>query len=121
LVITVNLAGQSKKNEISDLLKENSESDNNSLYTSSVLDYFIYKQINTISGTNIKEGKVYGTSATIDEKSITANFSIKISKTFYLQPTLSGTAEKGILNIFFREKIPKNAIWWFKFSMVPFC
>lgn len=120
LVITVNLAGQSKKNEISDLLKENSESDNNSLYTSSVLDYFIYKQINTISGTNIKEGKVYGTSATIDEKSITANFSIKIGKTFYLQPTLSGTAEKGMLNIFSDKKYQKTLSGGSNFQWFPF-
>ncbi|ROI03239.1 hypothetical protein EGI16_11775 [Chryseobacterium sp. G0240] len=120
MLITTTLWGQSKKNEISTLLEKNSTPDKNNLYTPSLLDYFIYKQINTISGTNIKEGKVYSTSATIDEKSITANYSIKTGKIFYLQPTVSGTAEKGALNIFSDKKYQKTLSGGSNFQWFPF-
>ncbi len=82
-----------------DTLLLNPAYDTNMLFTQPVLKQYIYSQINKLSGTNIKEGKIASKSVSVDEKSVTFNVAGKKDR-FYYQPTFSVSAESGFAEIF---------------------
>lgn len=59
----------------------------------------VKKSFRSISGTEVKGGKVASTSAVVDEKSVTVNIAIKPDKEkeFYILPTVGGSSDKSFV------------------------
>ncbi|MFA6152657.1 MAG: hypothetical protein WC716_15140 [Chitinophagaceae bacterium] len=90
-----------------DTLLLNSKNDKTHLFTQPVLKQYIYSQINKLSGTNIKEGKIASKSVSVDEKSVTFNVAGKCKRFFY-QPTFSVAAEDGFAVIFSNKEYQRT-------------
>jgi hypothetical protein len=89
------------QHQLDDLLKNGSKADSGKLITDSAYKVYLHNKFNSISGTQVKGGKVLGTSATIDDKSVTVNLSVKpIAHVFYLQPSIAATSKNGFAAIF---------------------
>ena len=104
LTLTISLCfllSASAQHQLDTLILNGSNADKSKLITDSAYKVYLHNKFNTISGTQVKGGKVLGTSATIDDKSVTVNFSIKpIAHVFYLQPTIAATSSNGFASIF---------------------
>lgn len=74
------------------------------ILTDRAFDKSIYKDQQAIGGSTIKEGKVVGFNATVDEKSLTINGGTNIgylgNTGFVLQGTLKGQSEENFVTIF---------------------
>jgi hypothetical protein len=91
----------SAQHQLDSLLNNGSGSDNGKLITDSAYKVYLHNKFNSISGTQVKGGKVLGTSATIDDKSATVNISFKpIAHVFYLQPSIAATSKNGFAAVF---------------------
>lgn len=74
------------------------------IFTERAFNKFIYQDQQAIGGSTIREGKVVGSNATVDEKSLTLNVGTDIKYVgrsgFTLQGTLKGQSEEGFVNVF---------------------
>ncbi|MES1181854.1 MAG: hypothetical protein ABUL44_03575, partial [Flavobacterium sp.] len=83
-----------------------------------VLNKLLTENAYALSGTSLKDGKSISSSATIDDKSVTINISIKPAKyNFFLQPTISGKSEKGFLSIFSDDKYSRTLTGGLNFQL----
>jgi hypothetical protein len=73
--------------------------DSNKLVTNYVLDSLVKSFYYKLNGVYIKDGKTVATSGTVDDKSITINYSLPKWGQFSLQPTISGSSDSGFVNI----------------------
>lgn len=91
----------SAQHQLDDLLNNGSRADSSKLVTDSAYKVYLHNKFNNISGTQVKGGKVLGTSATIDDKSATVNISFKpIAHVFYLQPSIAAASKNGFAAVF---------------------
>ncbi|WP_439697456.1 hypothetical protein ACFGVS_03375 [Mucilaginibacter sp. AW1-7] len=65
---------------------------------------------NSVSGTVIKSGVVQSASAVLDDKSLTVNYTIPFKKAPWLtiQPTITGSSSKGVIDLFTGDKFAKT-------------
>ncbi|RYZ47751.1 MAG: hypothetical protein EOP49_20425, partial [Sphingobacteriales bacterium] len=72
----------------------------NNYVTPSYLDEIISGYQSKIAGTFVRDGKVRRVSGSVDDKGATVNLFPINRGYFFLQPTISGEAKDGIVNIF---------------------
>lgn len=73
----------------------------NNLLPDRTFNKVVYKDQVQIGGTAIQQGKVVGTSATVEEKGVTVNVSSNvINRWLVVQGTLKGTSEEGFVDVF---------------------
>ena len=96
-----------RRDELDTLLGPNKEG---YLVTPSNFNKIIQSKFETLSGTEIKNGKYFGSSVSVDTKSVTVNISIKPSASheFYLMPTISGTSTNGFTTVITGDKYSKT-------------
>lgn len=80
----------------------------------------IQSKFRTLSGTEIKNGKYFGTSVAVDAKSMTVNFSVKPFKSFefYLLPTASAASSNSFVTIFTGDKYSRTVTGGVNFIML---
>jgi hypothetical protein len=96
-----------RRDELDTLLGKNQ---GNYMVTPSNFNKIIQNKFETLSGTEIKNGKYYGSSVSVDSKSVTVNLSFKPSKTheFYILPTIGGTSNDGFTTVITGDKYSKT-------------
>ena len=69
----------------------------------------------------IKDGNTVATTATLDDKSLTVNYSFKrwFDDYFALQLTASGTSDDGVLDIFSNGKYKRTLTGGINFNIFP--
>ncbi|WP_316783822.1 hypothetical protein [Pedobacter frigiditerrae] len=109
---------QERRDSLELLLKNTKITTN--IITARNYDEFISAKFRGLSGTEIKNGKFVGSSAAVDEKSVTLNFSIKPSKDreFYIQPTISGKSDNGLVDLFSEGKRNKTITYGLNFTQL---
>jgi hypothetical protein len=79
------------------------------LVTYRALDKIVYQDQRAIGGSAIKEGKVIGSSATVDEKGVTLTIGSNILKKRYaIQTILKGSSEEGFVDVFSSGKYQRT-------------
>jgi len=97
------------QNQLGELIRNGSDADTKKLITDSAYKGYLFNKFNGISGTQVKAGKVFGSSATVDDKSATINVSFKpLWNVFYLQPSMALEAKDGFASIFTNNKYGKT-------------
>jgi len=81
---------------------------NNQYVASYVFDNILGNMQKQISGFQTRNGKTPATSATIQEKSITLNYTFSSPGHFFIQPTVSGSSKKDFVSIFSNDKYQRT-------------
>lgn len=104
--------------DLDDLLDNNKEG---LIITPNNFTKIVQSKFRTVSGNEIKNGKYFGSSASVDSKSITVNISMKPFKSheFYLLPSLAGSAKDGFVNVITGNKYSRTVTGGVNF-VVPF-
>jgi hypothetical protein len=86
-------------------------------YFNTLIDQFQFKA----SGTNTKDGKTIGSSATIDDKGIKANYFLKFLRheNFYSQLTLGASGKEKFIDVFSNGNLNKVYSGGYSFNWFP--
>ncbi len=98
-----------------------SKIDSSKLYiTSYLFDTLIRETQNKISGVLIKEGKTIATTAAVDDKSLTVNYTlpVQIGSLFSIQLTAGGTAKDKFVDIFSEGKYQRTITGGLNFNLL---
>lgn len=73
-------------------------------------DNVVISKFQSLSGTEVKNGKFMGSSASVDAKSITVNLALRPDKEseVYLLPTVTATAKEGVVDLFKDNKYSRT-------------
>jgi hypothetical protein len=105
---------------LQDLRKLIANLDPNQMVTPENYNQIIRNRFRTLSGTEIKNGKFMGQSASVDAKSLTVNLSFKpTKKEFYLLPTLTGASKDGLVDVISGSKYNKTLTGGLNFVALP--
>jgi hypothetical protein len=89
-----------------------------SLISNKAFNDTLHRFFNSVSGQVLKAGQVQSTSAILDDKSLTLNYSIPFKKIkwFSIQPTATGTSTNGIINVFTGNKFGRTLTFGSNFN-----